>query len=516
MSASREKKQRQGNNSAEKALDPKQQAAAAKRKTKQYTIIGVVIAILVVALLVWDAGFIQRGATAATIGNTDYSSAEVSYYYTNAYQNTAMYAQYGMSSYDLNKDPEDQVYSTDPTTGESITYHDYFRQSALDELTSLTAVYETAIANGYSEADVKDAVDAEIASMTASAQNNGYSSLKQMLFSYYGKQITPAVFRDIVTTQLIADEYLSDYVDSLGYTDDDLNAYYAEHANELDTFRHSYLYYSASVVETTDADGNALPEEDITAAKEQAMADAKALADAAAASLKSGADINDVIAENEPSSNVQDSVVTGSGLVTTITEWMTDPSRSAGDVGVVESKGYGYYVVVFGDRYLDETSSANVRHILLTAETSEGADAPTDEQMAAAKAQAEELLAQWQANGATEDSFAALANEHSTDTGSNTNGGLYENVYPGEFVTNFNNWLFLEGDRQPGDTAVLENAGPNYYGYHVVYYVGSNEGDFKWMDTVRTTLSNAAVTELQEGLAANITVTEQSGMKYVG
>ena len=43
----------------------------------------------------------------------------------------------------------------------------------------------------------------------------------------------------------------------------------------------------------------------------------------------------------------------------------------------------------------------------------------------AAKQKAEDLLAQWKAGDATEDSFAELANENSADSGSNTNGGLY-------------------------------------------------------------------------------------------
>ena len=51
---------------------------------------------------------------------------------------------------------------------------------------------------------------------------------------------------------------------------------------------------------------------------------------------------------------------------------------------------------------------------------------------------------------ATEDSFAALANEKSDD-GNGTTGGLYENVYPGQMVSSFNDWCFDES-RQTGNT----------------------------------------------------------------
>ena len=57
----------------------------------------------------------------------------------------------------------------------------------------------------------------------------------------------------------------------------------------------------------------------------------------------------------------------------------------------------------------------------------------------AAKQKAEEILDEWMSGDATEDSFAALANEKSDD-GNGTTGGLYENVYPGQMVSSFNDW----------------------------------------------------------------------------
>ena len=37
-------------------------------------------------------------------------------------------------------------------------------------------------------------------------------------------------------------------------------------------------------------------------------------------------------------------------------------------------------------------------------------------------------------DGTDEDSFAELANQYSDDAGSNTNGGLYEDVYKNQMV----------------------------------------------------------------------------------
>ena len=117
-----------------------------------------------------------------------------------------------------------------------------------------------------------------------------------------------------------------------------------------------------------------------------------------------------------------------------------DDSRANGDVGVVESSS-GYYAVMLLNRYRDETATADIRHILIKAEVADADDpatedvdeskVPTQEALDAAKAEAEDILAQWEAGDKTAESFGALAEEYSDDPASNTNGGLYEQVAPG-------------------------------------------------------------------------------------
>ena len=88
--------------------------------------------------------------------------------------------------------------------------------------------------------------------------------------------------------------------------------------------------------------------------------------------------------------------------------------------------------------------------------------------MEGAKAEAEELLNGWLAGEKTEDSFAKLANEKSTDTGSNTNGGLYTDVYQGEMVEAFDAWCF-DPARQVGDYGIVRTE----LGFHFMYFSGS-------------------------------------------
>ena len=106
----------------------------------------------------------------------------------------------------------------------------------------------------------------------------------------------------------------------------------------------------------------------------------------------------------------------------------------------------------------------DVRHILIQPEDASSADS-----MAAAKAQAEALYEDWKKDP-TEDHFSALATEHTQDPGSQSTGGLYEDVAPGRMVAAFNDWCFDES-RQPGDHGIVETE----YGYHIMYFVGNSD-----------------------------------------
>ena len=63
-----------------------------RRNTIVYTIIGIIAAILVAALLVWDSGVIQKSMTAVTIGDRKYTAVDVDYYYYSSYSTYANYA----------------------------------------------------------------------------------------------------------------------------------------------------------------------------------------------------------------------------------------------------------------------------------------------------------------------------------------------------------------------------------------------------------------------------------------
>ncbi len=101
--------------------------------------------------------------------------------------------------------------------------------------------------------------------------------------------------------------------------------------------------------------------------------------------------------------------------------------------------------------------TAKVSHILIAYEGSRspGEIARTKDE---AKAKADELLRKVRSNP---DSFAELAKENSDDPGSKNTGGIYDDVYKGQMVPEFDKFVFSNG---VGSTDVVETE----FGYHVI------------------------------------------------
>ena len=111
----------------------------------------------------------------------------------------------------------------------------------------------------------------------------------------------------------------------------------------------------------------------------------------------------------------------------------------------------------------------DVRHILVRpeggTEDEEGNVTYSDEEWETCRQKAQDILDQWKAGEATEESFGELAKEHTADSNGDA-GGLYEDVYENQMVTEFNDWIFDES-RVYGDTDLVKTT----YGYHVMYFV---------------------------------------------
>ena len=517
MSASREKKQRQSTGPDSKALRAQQEQAARRRTTIIYSAIAAVISVLVIALLVWRSGFFQARASAATLGDETLTAAELSFYYYNA---RSYYAGYGII--DTSKADEDQFYNE----SEGKTYRDYFLEEALKTAQQSKALAEQAKADGHTEDEVKDQVDAFVASLKAQAASNGIG-YGAYLKARFGPYMSAGVMEKLYTRLQMAGLAANDKYEALfdSYQQSDLDAYYEENKDSLDTVEFSCLYFAIPTVNEKDEEGNELAEDELNKRKEEAKANAKKDAEDALKAVEGGATFQSQIDKYElaPSSNYNNvdhvKVVGTSSINSAYREKLLALDKDACELVETDS---GFYVISFHDRYLVDESTRDVRHILAMAESTTGEDnklvAPTDEAWAAAKAKMDEIQAAWDESGKTEDDFAKLANEKSDDGGSNTKGGLYERNPKDKFVPEFDEWVF-DAARKSGDVGMVqhsaeEGATSGYYGYHLIYFVGENEP--VWMGTAREALATKARDTWMEEMGNGVTAALTDGAGYLG
>ena len=255
------------------------------------------------------------------------------------------------------------------------------------------------------------------------------------------------------------------------------------------------------------------------------MAAAKATADKIAAATHDADSFIAAVTANVPAKESEDGTTTapsvtdnadtkGSGFSSAVyADWLYSADRHANDVTVVEQENSGYYVVLFESRDDNTYNTVNVRHILIKAEDSDSDGTYSDDDKKKAKAAIDDVYERWTQSNQTEDDFAQLANSFSQDSGSNTKGGLYENVYKGQMVQEFNDFCF-DPARKPGDVGIVFNESDSYCGYHLVYYVGQGERycDYLGDQALRTSDFNEWESTFFDGW----TSTELKGMKYVG
>ena len=509
MSASKSKHQRQSDSD--------------RRSTTLYGTVIAIVAVIAVCLLVWNSGIIQRTVPAVEVKGEKYTAAEVQYYYNTVMSSTLndYVTQTGMLPFDYNKSLKDQVYDEEKGT----TWHDFFLSEAVNALTTDTALADKAEAANHKLSDTaKQDVEAVLKDIDSNWVVNGFGSRDAYIRANYGPYMSYNSFVALLNQRALASDYAGEALKGIhekGHTGTQFDAYYAENMNDLDTFTLSQITFQASVpAPGKDQDGKEIKrtEAEQKELMDKAKAQAKADAEAFQTRLAAGEDITALTTEFGAKlyNSIVTQTVSGSSMNSSYKEWAADSSRVNGDVTLTEYDGgtiYNYYVVRFEGRALDKSNTANIRHILVGAEVSKDAKEPTEEQYAAAKAEAEKLLESWKSGPATEESFAALAAEKSADQGSASNGGLIAGIGKNSgFIPEFEAWA-LDPARAPGQTGLVKNTGSSVKGWHIMYYVGQGEPVWKQIaDHAMTDKDYAAWEDAQtEGYEADTGM----GLKFV-
>ena len=612
MSSANEKNAR-AEKQARRQQQMDEQAQASRSFKRKAILVVVVVAVLLAASLVINSNLLQRTLPAVKIGSTSYTAAETDVFYRSTYNSYySNYSSYIQSLFGSDTDVDsyvkmftglDRSVALDQQMyNEEQTWADYMLELTQENMQQVTALCEDAQRSGYSlSQEALDDIEAEISSLETNAKQYGYSSLEQFLTMNYGKGVTADVLRSVMQKMETASQYAAQVDEGRSYTDEQKEAYYAAHADELDNISYYSILLSSSnsafapqteaetaetaeeaptaegteaLTETAEAEvaaaetlapapveangeteaapaeepvaEDAAPAEEPVAedaAPEEApVAEAEAAAPASSSNLSAdgvtvatGTELSEeeeaarvaaaraaaerlswspdpesfVAACAEYGSTPSLQTTAGENLPDALREWLVSPERWSGEMTSIETDS-GAYAVCFMGRDNNDYPVRAMRHILVEIQADEDG-VYTDEAVATAMEKIRDIQDQWNEDP-TEEHFAQLAEEYSEDAGSNTNGGLYENIQKGSMVDSIDSFLFAEG-RTVGDTTVVEGSNGSYRGWHLVYYVG--EGQNARLALAETPLHESEQEAWLEDLISGYTVSTGSGLRYV-
>ncbi|MGN0446950.1 MAG: peptidylprolyl isomerase [Acutalibacteraceae bacterium] len=559
----------------------KRLAKAAKRNAKgsmsektQKTIVYTITVLIFIGIigaitggLVKNTGLLERNKTVMTIGDTEIDKYEYIYFYSNLLQQVASQsASYDMyygtgagamyTGYDYSKTPAEQSYTLGEVEGvENPTYDDFFKMYAIDQLKYTKACLDYAKENGIelTQEEIDEKVDGVINEIKANIQESvdqakeqGQAATKMSLATYlrssYGSGMTVKLFRRILTENAIVQKIQEVKTEELAASYE-MSKIEETFLDEIDTYGVVTLRNYVINAETGEAD----EEGNVPAPTEEALAQAKAKAEAFAAKVTDEASFKQAAAdmEKEAGNDEADDLLTDDSITLIeneklsefaddedLSNWVSSADTKAGATYILEKDtGYTVYLMVDPVHKAPEAAeSYDVRHILIKfpeddAEKATDGDAKetevkeidfskydvTVENNVEAEItdvecynEALSILESYLEGDKTEDAFAELAKEHSAD-GNAAEGGIYEDTPLGQMVAPFENWA-TDLSRKKGDVGIVETT----YGYHIMYFIGAEVSD--WESSIRDDLAAADFTtfaeELRDNEAYNETVVE--------
>lgn len=456
MGASKEKKEREI--MREQGLSPREkaelEAKEKERKTRtKYIIIAIAVVIVAALAILINSSVFTNSLPAYRVDDTNYTLAEANYAYQSAY--TTFYNQ-NQSYINLFFDPQTPLNKQDcPLDENGGTWHDYFKKAAASNLEQNKALYDAAVKAGYGVTDeILAEVDSTMSQYSLYAAYSG-TTLDAFLAGYFGAGNNEKTLRSIMEKQLVINAYLDDVKNSLSYTDAELDAVYEENAEQFNVVR----YLSAYVPAESETEASAAAEKAAEILSTMTAADPDAFR--TAANAVTGEEASEEVCAQSSFASLFGDDAEAANLESGYTFTHADSN--------------GCYAVYVQELDNNDYSTVSFRHILIEAEDADGDGSVSDAEKQTAYKAVEAIRDEWLSGEATEESFAQLANEKSTDTGSNTNGGLYENVSKDMMVEEINDFLFAEG-RAAGDYEICYGETDNYCGYHLVY-VSSVDGE---------------------------------------
>ncbi len=461
---------------------------------------------------------IASGPVVATYGNYELTAGEYNYFYMSLYNQVVnianQYDQYypgmGAQYFDVTVDPADQqCQETDHPDG-VVTWADYFACCAPERAALVMKLYDDATSTGAQNqgfslsADDKNEIDDAINNAIEIYESEADDldiTLDEYFEKVFGEYVTEALFRELLEKEYVAEHYLAWYQENIGnsISDDEVDEYYNEHKDEIDVV--AIRVFGVSYASGYTAD------------------EARERLESFVEELNSGKSFVELAIEYSPeedkSSYEDDSATLMNyqtkadleAIYTGLGEWAFAAETKANDTKIIELESNKAFFVVMLEKTAEKNetpTSVAVRHILIeiskTATDHEGNEVnlPTETielNRVNAMKKANEVLEKLAEKGNTEEAFVELVSTYSDDTGSISDGGLYEDInYQTNFVVEFLYWALAP--HSEGDVEIIQTT----YGYHVMYYVGGDTTPI-WVSEVRGILG----TELFEDYYISLT-----------
>lgn len=439
-----------------------------------------------------EGKYMNPASVVATVDGQKISIGMYDYYYASIVSYYEQYASYGYYSLDTTKDYSKQ-YTTDDD-GNKISWQKFFETEALKEVEQITTYYSKALEEGVTLTSAqKKTIDKQISTLKDSASQNDVS-LDQYIKANFGTYCSEDTIRIMLEQYYLSANYKGKFKCETKVTDNDVDKYYNDHKND---YKKIEFYYIASPYDATD--DNSKNESIKTAEKIMAkMKDKKSVIalvpevyssyidSQVKSSMEQDSTLTEKKAREEAIKSYESNVVTtvsgsDSPFDDKMNTWLFSDDTKVGSKKyyIDESAGYIYIVLKTSKASVEEDETYTVRHILVAPESGNNSSSSTsekteytDEQWAAAKKKADNILAKFNKTDKSEYEFAKLAEQYSTDSASTSSGsndsfgGLYEIVTLGQMVPDFEKWS-IDDSRKYGDTGIVKSD----YGYHIMFFI---------------------------------------------
>lgn len=457
-----------------------------KEKEQRNRLIGRIAGIVLVAVLVcivasfpirtWmtlHETYIEVNGEKITRVEYDYNYHIVSSNFISQYYTTYLYY-FGI---DLTGDLSSQMYS------DTLTWKDHFDELTVEHLAQSKSLLKEARDAGFTY-DSGEEYDNYMTSLKEAAEEAGVS-VKDYIRQIYGNYATESRVKPYVEEAMYLLAYNEVIEERFTPSQEEIQEYYDSNRDTYDSV--DYYVYTVNaelptepteladpVEDTENGQGETEGEEGEETAYQPSEAEIAAAMEEA--KTKAEAEVSKVKTSGEPVTNAKKS-----GITYLLQEWLFDQERKSGDTTVIEdSSNHRYYVLEFGDRYLDHALSADVR-VIMTKESDGQA-----------------ILEEWKNGAATEESFGELYDKYRDPSLTAVEGGLYEDVTASGVPEAVGEWIF-DSARAEGDTTVISPEDTEYT--YIVYYVGA--GEEEWILSIRNLLLTQREQDYLNELAQN-------------